>query len=117
MIRSARDGLAPYACKCGLLRRACEDPDIPITYVPEFNELHLRYQREGRQGSIIIRYCPSCGESAPESTRRLDYYEVTKDELERLIGIASAVVRRYLNADRLRARAPPRRQSCAEASL
>jgi hypothetical protein len=55
-----------------------EDVDTPIIYIRKFDEFGLKIM-DGGNSSIMIDFCPWCGEKLPESKR-----EKWFDELEKL---------------------------------
>ena len=59
------------------MRAALEDPDIPLTYSPKFREIGIRVL-DGGSSSILLNFCPWCGNKLPSSLR-----EAWFDELER----------------------------------
>jgi hypothetical protein len=78
-------GLDPYACDCGWLERAANDPSVPIGFDPEVNEYYLRSGVPGGgEGRYIIRYCPSCGGDAPVSHRASLFEVISPEEMVRL---------------------------------
>jgi hypothetical protein len=60
------------------MRDAIDDLDVPLIYTPKFREVGIRVF-DGGDSSILIRYCPWCGERLPESLR-----SQWVDELENL---------------------------------
>ena len=79
------EGLTPYACECGWLERAADDPSVPIGFDSQVNEYYLKAGSPcSIEGQYVIHYCPSCGGSAPPSHRDSLFVVVTPDERMRL---------------------------------
>jgi len=47
---------------------AIDDPDVPIVYTSKFREVGIRVL-DGGDSSILIQYCPWCGNRLPNSLR------------------------------------------------
>jgi len=63
-------GLDPYACDCGWLQRAANDPSMPIGFDSQVNEYYLRAGTpDAADAHYVIRFCPNCGGDAPVSHR------------------------------------------------
>ena len=78
-------GLDPYACDCGWLERAANDPSVPIGFDVQTNEYFLRAGTAGQaEAHYVIRFCPSCGGDAPVSHRASLFEVVTAGETIRL---------------------------------
>ena len=78
-------GLDPYACDCGWLERAANDPTLPIDFDPHVNEYFLRGGTPGGvESHHIIKFCPSCGGDAPVSHRGALFEVITPEESMRL---------------------------------
>ena len=75
-------GLDPYACDCGWLERAANDPSIPIGFDPKVNEYYV--EMSGSLGQATIRFCPWCGGDAPVSHRADLFAVVTAEEAMRI---------------------------------
>jgi hypothetical protein len=61
-----------------LSSEAFDNVDTPVTYSKKFNEYSLKIM-DGGSSSILIDFCPWCGENLPESKRH-EWF----DELEKL---------------------------------
>jgi hypothetical protein len=78
-------GLDPYACDCGWLESAANDPSVPIGFDPAVNEYFLQTGTPGGvEAHYIIRFCPNCGGDAPVSHRGGLFEVVTPGERVRL---------------------------------
>ena len=78
-------GLDPYACDCGWLERAANDPSVPVGFDAQVNEYFLRAGIPGGvEARHVIRFCPSCGGDAPVSHRAALFEVVTPEESVRL---------------------------------
>ena len=62
---------------CEQMRRAVEDPDVPIVYIPQFNEYGVRIL-DGGTSFIQLQFCPWCGSKLPESLREAWFAELSK---------------------------------------
>jgi len=81
-------GLDPYACDCGWLERAANDPSVPIGFDPQVNEYFLRAGTPGGvEAHQVIRFCPWCGGDAPVSHRGALFEVITPEESVRLQGL------------------------------
>jgi hypothetical protein len=81
----ANAGLDPYACECGWLERAANDPSVPIGFDAQVNEYYLRGGMPGGiEAKYVIRFCPSCGGDAPVSHRASLFEVLTPEEMIRL---------------------------------
>jgi hypothetical protein len=80
-------------CRCGFLRRAADDPRLPIVFDKLTREYHFQY-REGasKQYSVLVIYhCPFCGGAAPKSKRALLFHVIPPDEERRLTALLAGV--------------------------
>lgn len=101
----ANAGLDPYACGCGWLERAANDPSVPIGFDAQVNEYYLRGGTPGGvESKYVIRFCPSCGGDAPVSHRESLFEVITPEELVRLQTLRSGL---KTKADVLRAWGKP----------
>jgi hypothetical protein len=77
-------------CRCGNLARLAGDPTCPVEFDEHLNEFHLTHIIPNGGGYTVIRFCPFCGGSAPQSRRdslirgisdaeRQRLYDLTKD--------------------------------------
>lgn len=74
-------GLDPYACDCGWLARAADDPAVPIGFDAQTNEFYVELRGPGQlEGRMIIRFCPSCGGDAPVSKRAALFNPVAMED-------------------------------------
>jgi len=81
-------GLDPYACDCGWLERAANNPSVPIGFDPDVNEYFLRAGTPaGVEARYVIRFCPHCGGDAPVSHRDALFEVITPEESVRLQGL------------------------------
>jgi len=69
-------------CECYLLRRAANEPRVPIVFDATHGEYHL--QRRDNDGYEILQYCPFCGGRAPQSKRTDLFQQVSQSEKDRL---------------------------------
>lgn len=53
---------------CDELKRAVEDPDVPVQFIPKFREYGVAIL-DGGSSYLVMRNCPWCGQSLPESLR------------------------------------------------
>lgn len=98
-------GLDPYACDCGWLERAANDPSVPIGFDPQVNEYFLRAGTPGGvEAHYVIRFCPSCGGDAPVSHRAGLFEVITPKESVRLKELTTGLRTR---ADVIKAWGPP----------
>lgn len=65
-------------CKCGVLEIYVKDPSIPIKYNEKLNEYYISFGENG-SGTLIMSYCPNCGEKLPESKRADNYMEIDEE--------------------------------------
>jgi len=78
-------GLDPYACECGWLERAANDPSMPIGFDSQVNEYYLRAGTPGGvEAQHIIKFCPTCGGDAPVSHRGSLFEVIRPEETVRL---------------------------------
>lgn len=78
-------GLDPYACDCGWLERAANDPSVPIGFDAQVNEYFLRAGTPGGvEARYFIRFCPNCGGDVPVSHRERLFEVITPEESFRL---------------------------------
>jgi hypothetical protein len=77
-------GLDPYACDCGWLERAANDPSNPIGFDPTVNEYYLKSGSSEGEARHVINFCPWCGGDAPVSHRDGLFEVVTPEEGIRL---------------------------------
>ena len=63
---------------CEPMRRAIEDPDVPVVWTPKFREIGVSVL-DGGDSVILFAFCPWCGSKLPESLRDQWF-----SELERL---------------------------------
>ena len=56
-----------FAC-CEALKRAIQDPDVPLLWTEKFRELTLQILDGGDSG-IVVTYCPWSGHKLPVSLR------------------------------------------------
>jgi hypothetical protein len=68
-------------CDCGSLERASKEPGHVIRWDEQLNEYHIVY---GKDGQMMIYYCPFCGGSTPKSRRSLLFHTLTDAECRRL---------------------------------
>jgi hypothetical protein len=74
-------GLDPYACDCGWLAKAADDPSMPIGCDAAANEYYVEMRGSGEaRGQAIIKFCPWCGGDAPVSKRAELFHPVTIDD-------------------------------------
>ena len=88
----ANAGLDPYACGCGWLEGAANDPSVPIGFDAQVNEYYLRGGTpEVGESRHVIRFCPSCGGDAPVSHRASLFEVITPEETVRLQNLWSGL--------------------------
>jgi hypothetical protein len=74
-------GLDPYACDCGWLARAADEPAVPVGFDRQTNEYYIQMRGSGQlEGKIIIRFCPYCGGDAPASKRDELFHPVAAED-------------------------------------
>jgi hypothetical protein len=80
-------------CKCGHLRRAADDPRMPIVFDELTGEFHFQYREDDANGfsTLIIYHCPFCGGAAPKSKRALLFHVIPPDEERRLSELLDGV--------------------------
>jgi hypothetical protein len=81
------------ACRCGYLRRAADDPALPIVFHRPTGEFHFQYQQAESEGysTLIIFHCPFCGGAAPRSKRPLLFHVIPPDEERRLTRLLAGI--------------------------
>ena len=80
-------------CRCGYLRRAADDPRLPIVFDKVTGEYHFRYREADAYGdsTLVIYHCPFCGGAAPRSKRALLFHVIPPDEEERLAELLDGI--------------------------
>jgi hypothetical protein len=68
---------------CGQMRRAVEDPDLPIIYTAKFDEFGVRVL-DGGSSTIVLEYCPWSGDKLPASLRDAWFKELDRLGLDPL---------------------------------
>jgi hypothetical protein len=68
-------------CDCGVLERASRKSDHAIRWDDSMNEYYIAH---GKNGRMMIYYCPFCGGSTPKSRRSLLFQTLTDSERQRL---------------------------------
>ena len=53
---------------CAELKKAIEDPDIPVQFIPKFREYGISIL-DGGSSYLQISNCPWCGKTFPKSLR------------------------------------------------
>jgi hypothetical protein len=76
--------LDPYACDCGWLPRAADDPSVPIGFDAEVNEYYLKAGTGETDARWVLKFCPWCGGDAPVSHRDTLFEVITPEEGMRL---------------------------------
>lgn len=74
----------PWGCRCGWLKRAAADPEVPVCYDTQENRYVIQRTTAEWQGIVILNYCPSCGDASPAVTRNNDVDDVLAREMDRL---------------------------------
>ena len=83
-------------CRCGFLRRAADDPRLPIVFDRPTGEYHFRY-REGDAkhfATLVIYHCPFCVGAAPKSKRRSLFHVIPPGEERRLVALLDGITTR-----------------------
>lgn len=70
-----------HVCECGALENASKEPDHPIRWDEPMNEYYIAHGKEGR---MMVYYCPFCGGSTPQSRRGSFFAHVTRHEDRRI---------------------------------
>lgn len=84
-------GLDPYACDCGWLARAANDPSVPIGFDAAVNEYYLKAGAGDGEAKYVMRFCPWCGGDAPVSHRDTLFQVITPEESMRLRSLWSTL--------------------------
>ena len=79
------------ACKCGWLDRAPDEPDSPLVFNKVLGEFHLLYRGAQVSGRIRLRFCPVCGERAPEALRNAILAPLCDAEMQRIEQMADGL--------------------------
>jgi plasmid stability protein len=80
-----------WACNCGALERAADDPSSPVQFDEETNEYHLVTKTDSSESRTLIRYCCFCGGRAPASKRRQLVEPISGEEIARLQGVFKGI--------------------------
>lgn len=80
-------------CKCGYLRRAADDPRLPIVFDKRTGEYQFKYREDDADGlsMLVIYHCPFCGGAAPKSKRALLFHVIPPDEERRLAALLQGI--------------------------
>jgi hypothetical protein len=80
-------------CRCGYLRRAADDPVLPIVFHRRTGEYHFRYRDgEAEDDSVLVIYhCPFCGGAAPKSKRASLFHVIPPEEVARLTRLLDGI--------------------------
>jgi hypothetical protein len=68
------------SCKCGLIEKLADNPDMPIVFDTKTNEYHFKYAG----GHLSIYQCILCGGKLPDSRRVSLFHVISDDEKSRL---------------------------------
>lgn len=68
-------------CDCGPLENASKEPGHPIRWDEPMNEYYIAHGKDGR---MMVYYCPFCGGSSPKSRRASFFAHVTQHEEVRI---------------------------------
>jgi hypothetical protein len=68
-------------CDCGALENASKEPDHAIRWDERMHEYYIGY---GKNGRMMVYYCPFCGGSTPKSRRGSFFAHVTQQEEHRI---------------------------------
>jgi hypothetical protein len=68
---------------CEQMRRAVEDPDVPLIYTAKFDEFGVRVL-DGGSSTIALEYCPWSGDKLPSSLRDAWFKELDRLGLDPL---------------------------------
>ena len=81
------------ACRCTFLRRAADDPRLPIVFDKATREFHFHYHEDGAAGPsrLVIYHCPFCGGAGPKSKRATLSYVIPPAEERRLAKLLSGI--------------------------
>jgi len=63
------------------MQHALGDSDIPLIWTPKFREIGVRVL-DGGDSSILLRFCPWCGNQLPESLRSEWFEELERREVD-----------------------------------
>lgn len=85
------DSDTKQVCTCGWFERMAAEPHTPIEYDAITNEYLLVSERPASRGYAILRYCPGCGGSAPESRRGSLFATLTDAERSRLVQLTTGL--------------------------
>lgn len=66
---------------CAQMQNALDDPDIPLSYTPKFREIGIRVL-DGGDSSILLLFCPWCGNKLPESLRSKWFAELERRHID-----------------------------------
>ena len=83
--------LDPYACDCGWLARAADDPSVPIGFDAQVNEYYLKAGTGEAEAHYVLKFCPWCGGDAPVSHRDTLFEVITPEEGVRLKNLWSTL--------------------------
>jgi hypothetical protein len=68
---------------CEQMRRAVEDPDVPLIYTAKFDEFGVRVL-DGGSSTIALEHCPWSGDKLPPSLRDAWFKELDRLGLDPL---------------------------------
>ena len=68
-------------CKCGLLENFSKEADNPIRWDERMNAYYIAHGKDGR---IMVHYCPICGGTTPDSRRDSFFAHISDQEAARI---------------------------------
>jgi hypothetical protein len=66
---------------CAQMEYALTEPDIPLTWTPKFREIGIRVL-DGGDSSILLLFCPWCGNKLPGSLRSEWFAELERRNVD-----------------------------------
>jgi hypothetical protein len=84
-------GFRQRACFCGSLERSADDPESPLVFDAKTNEFQIIKETGHGRSELIVRYCFSCGGSAPVSKRGQLFAWVSGEEKIRLARLCADI--------------------------